>query len=177
MKEKQHNVRVFVFFILAQHLASLVNSFLHQRITLGYLCHAPSFCPLTNIKWKSELTRIGTVGPRCPAEEIIYSSRYDADSSINKGISVHLLQQSQSFQCYLSTFFSCAGRDVCAVEKHTCWNSDKIFRSTLQPKSSASLFGLFAFIWSDRVALQHMSQPSTTPTAIRIHECSSVHCI
>lgn len=101
--------------------------------------------------------------PPMPCWRNIYSSRYDADSSINKGISVHLLQRSQSFQCYLSTFFSCAGRDVCAVEKHTCWNSDKIFRSTLQPKSSASLYGLFAFIWSDRVALQHMSQPSTSP--------------
>lgn len=122
VKEKQHNVvcGFFVFFNSSSHLAFSVNIFLHQWITLCYLCQVPPFCPLPNIKWKSELTRNGTVGPRCPAEEIIYSSRYDADSSINKGISVHLLQWSQSFQCYLSTFFSCAGRDACAVEKHTC---------------------------------------------------------
>lgn len=163
MKKKQHNAVCDFFLILAQNLAFSVNSFLHQLITICYLCHVPPFCPLPNIKWKSELTRIGTIGPRCPAEQIIYSLRYDADSSINKGISVHLLLWSQSFQCYLSTSFSCDGRNVCTVEKHTCWNSDKIFRSTLQPKSNASLYGLFAFIWSDRVALQHMSQPSTSP--------------
>lgn len=120
-----------------QHLAFLVNAFPHQWITLfkkNPSCPSLlSFVATPNIKWKSKPTWIGTPGPRC---KIIYRSRYDADSSINKGISVCLLQRSQSSQRYLSVFFSCAGRgDVCAVEKHTCWNSEKIFQSTLQTQT------------------------------------------
>lgn len=100
-----------------------------------------SFSATPNIKWKSETTRIGTAGPppRRPTEDIIYGSRYDADSSINKGLSLLLFQPSQSFQYYLSPFPACAGRIVGAAEKHTCWNSDKILQNTLQTEMRASL--------------------------------------
>lgn len=73
----------------------------------------------------------GLSPPKRPAEDIIYGSRYDADSSINKGLSLRLFQPPKSFQHYLSLFFTCAGRDIGTLEKYMCWNSDKIFQSAL----------------------------------------------
>lgn len=107
----------------AQRLAFSTNRFSHQWFTLPSMPYPSlrAFTATPNIKWKSETTRIGTGCPPCPrhpAEEIIYGSCYDVDSSINKGLSLRLLQPSQSFQRYFSSFFACADRDVGAAEKN-----------------------------------------------------------
>lgn len=112
--------------------SAFFHSFSHQWYTLSHLCHIPPFGPLPHPTSNGNQKPPGLarrVPPQHPTEDIIYGSRYDADSSINKGLSLLLFQPSQSFQCYLSPFPACAGRIVGAAEKHTCWNIDKILQS------------------------------------------------
>lgn len=107
-----------------------------------HLWHIPPFSPslpLPTSNGNQKPPGLALQAPPCPAEDIIYGSRYDVDSSINKGLSLCLFQPSQSFQCYLSPFFTCTRRDVSAVEKHTCWNGDKIFQRPLQSEMRGSL--------------------------------------
>lgn len=123
--------------------SAFFHSFSHQWYTLSHLCHIPPFGPSlphpTSDGNQKPPGLARRVPPRRPAGDIIYGSRYDVDSSINKGLSLLLFQPSQSFQRYLSEFPACAGRIVGAAEKHTCWNGDKILQSALQIEMRASL--------------------------------------
>lgn len=93
----------------ARHLALSANSFSHQWFTLSHLCHIPPFGPsLPHQKPPGLAGRAPPTPPpptQRPAEDIIYASHYDADSSINKGLSLRLFQPSQAL--FITIFHMC----------------------------------------------------------------------